>query len=66
MLATRGKRTTVVCTAIARELTGFMWAVAREAQAIKSYVAEANLHLAHGRRRDNGRGTPVRRFVAGN
>lgn len=28
MLATRGKRTTVVCTAIARELTGFMWAVA--------------------------------------
>ncbi|MGO7136495.1 IS110 family transposase [Rhizobium leguminosarum] len=36
MLATRGKRTTVVCTAIARELTGFMWAVAREAQAIKS------------------------------
>lgn len=29
-LATRGKRTTVVCTAIARELVGFMWAVARE------------------------------------
>jgi len=36
MLTTRGKRTTVVCTAIARELTGFMWAVAREAQAIRS------------------------------
>jgi transposase len=36
MLAGRGKRTTVVCTAIARELTGFMWAVAREAQAIRS------------------------------
>ncbi len=33
MLSGRGKRTTVVCTAIARELVGFMWAVAREAQA---------------------------------
>lgn len=32
----RGKRTTVVCTAIARELSGFMWAVAREAQSIRS------------------------------
>jgi len=32
-LAARGKRTTVVCTAIARELVGFMWAVAREAHA---------------------------------
>ncbi len=31
-LAARGKRTTVICTAIARELAGFMWAVAREAQ----------------------------------
>lgn len=33
MLSARGKRTTVVCTAIARELVGFMWAVAREARA---------------------------------
>jgi transposase len=33
MLSSRGKRTTVVCTAIARELVGFMWAVAREAHA---------------------------------
>lgn len=32
MLSARGKRTTVVCTAIARELAGFMWAVAREAR----------------------------------
>ncbi len=32
-LAARGKKTTVVCTAIARELVGFMWSVAREAQA---------------------------------
>lgn len=31
-LSGRGKKTTVVCTAIARELVGFMWAVAREAQ----------------------------------
>lgn len=31
-LSRRGKKTTVVCTAIARELVGFMWAVAREAQ----------------------------------
>jgi transposase len=33
-LAGRGKKTTVVCTAIARELVGFMWSVAREAQAV--------------------------------
>jgi hypothetical protein len=32
-LAARGKRTTVICTAIARELAGFMWAVAAEARA---------------------------------
>jgi transposase len=31
-LAARGKRLTVVCTAIARELAGFMWSVARESQ----------------------------------
>ncbi|ACA15740.1 transposase IS116/IS110/IS902 family protein [Methylobacterium sp. 4-46] len=28
----RGKKATVVCTAIARELVGFMWSVAREAR----------------------------------
>ncbi|WP_336492317.1 IS110 family transposase [Methylobacterium nigriterrae] len=32
-LSGRGKKATVVCTAIARELVGFMWSVAREAQA---------------------------------
>jgi transposase len=31
-LSGRGKKTTVVCTAIARELVGFMWSVAKEAQ----------------------------------
>jgi transposase len=31
-LSARGKKTTVICTAIARELVGFMWAVGREAQ----------------------------------
>ncbi len=31
-LAARGKRLTIVCTAIARELAGFMWSVARESQ----------------------------------
>ena len=31
-LTRRGKKTTVVCTAIARELVGFMWSMAREAQ----------------------------------
>ncbi|MBX5230242.1 IS110 family transposase [Rhizobium sp. NLR9b] len=36
LLVARGKRTAVVCTAIARELAGFMWAVAREAQAIRT------------------------------
>jgi SRSO17 transposase len=32
--AARGKKLTVTCTAIARELAGFMWAVAREAQPV--------------------------------
>jgi transposase len=31
-LAARGKRTTVVCSTIARELVGFMWAGARQVQ----------------------------------
>jgi transposase len=31
-LAARGKRTTVVCTAVARELVGFMWSVAHQAR----------------------------------
>ncbi len=31
-LGARGKTPTIVCTAIARELVGFMWSVAREAQ----------------------------------
>ena len=31
-LAARGEKLTVACTAIARELAGFMWAVAREVQ----------------------------------
>ncbi|WP_201838426.1 IS110 family transposase [Microvirga zambiensis] len=31
-LSRRGKKSTVVCTAVARELAGFMWAVAREVQ----------------------------------
>lgn len=31
-LSAKGKKTTVVCAAIARELAGFMWAVAREVQ----------------------------------
>jgi len=31
-LTARGKKATVVCTAIARELAGFMWSAAREAQ----------------------------------
>lgn len=31
-LTAKGKKSTVVCTAVARELVGFMWAAAREAQ----------------------------------
>ena len=31
-LVAKGKKTTVVCAAVARELAGFMWAVAREVQ----------------------------------
>jgi transposase len=31
-LTARGKKTTVVCTAIARELAAFMWAIGREVQ----------------------------------
>ena len=30
-LAARGKKSTVICTAIARELTGFVWAIGRAA-----------------------------------
>ncbi|MBR7654807.1 IS110 family transposase [Brucella oryzae] len=30
LLTSRGKKSTVVCTAIARELAGFMWAVSKE------------------------------------
>src|SRR5216683_2492900 len=33
-LSRRGKKMTVVCTAIARELAGFMWSVANEVQPI--------------------------------
>jgi transposase len=33
-LTARGKKTTVVCTAIARELAAFMWAIGREVQQI--------------------------------
>ena len=32
--AARGKKQTVTCTAVARELAGFMWAVAREVQPV--------------------------------
>ncbi len=32
-LSARGKKTTVVCTVVARELVGFMWSVAHEAPA---------------------------------
>lgn len=35
-LCARGKRPTVICTAIARELAGFMWAVGREVQPAQS------------------------------
>ncbi|SPP98159.1 protein of unknown function [Bradyrhizobium vignae] len=52
-LAARGKRTTVVCTAIARELVGFMWAVARQVQ---QPDLSALLIIVHGRRRSHGRG----------
>ncbi len=31
-LSARGKKTTVVCTAIARELAGFLWCIGRETQ----------------------------------
>jgi hypothetical protein len=31
-LIAKGKKTPIVCTAIARELAGFMWAVAREVE----------------------------------
>jgi transposase len=31
-LGARGKKTTVICAAIARELVGFMWCVAKETQ----------------------------------
>ena len=39
MLIARGKKATVVCTAVARELAGFMWAIARAATAAKAAQA---------------------------
>ena len=63
-LSGRGKKTTVVCTAIARELVGFMWSVS----------TGGAVHLSRSRRRSHTRaqagagprqGNPVRRFVAG-
>jgi transposase len=33
-LSRRGKKSTIVCTAIARELAGFMWSVGREVQPV--------------------------------
>lgn len=35
-LVARGKKTTIVCTAIARELVGFMWSIGREVQPQKT------------------------------
>ena len=35
-LIARGKKTTIVCTAIARELVGFMWSIGREVQPQKT------------------------------
>jgi len=58
VLTSRGKKSTVVCTAIARELAGFMWAVSKEA--IQPRPWSQSTSLAHWRRRDNGRGTSVR------
>ncbi len=36
-LSAKGKKTTIVCTAIARELVGFMWSVARRSQHDRRY-----------------------------
>ena len=63
MLSARGKKSTVVCTAVARELAGFMWAIARRRDRPRHNGSRAR--LAHWRRQDNGRGMSVNRFVAG-
>jgi hypothetical protein len=52
-LSGRGKKTTVICTAIARELVGFMWSVVREAQIAWTL---RRCPLAHRRGRNHGRG----------
>jgi transposase len=39
----RGKKTTVICTAIARELAGFMWAVANSRQTLYSRLVRRPL-----------------------
>jgi transposase len=56
-LSGRGKKTTVVCTAVARELAGFMWAIARQASAERRN--RRRLHIAHARRWDYG-SSPLR------
>jgi hypothetical protein len=66
--AARGKKTTVICTAIARELAGFMWAVATAAQPTEPAAQPirrqtAVIDRAH-RGWGHGRGIPDGRYVA--
>jgi hypothetical protein len=54
-LCARGKKPTVVCTAIARELAGFKWAVGREMQsAQRNHAHGAKLAYRRGRSRRQG------------
>lgn len=65
-LAARGMKQTVICTAIARELAGFMWAVAREATpALLHSAPPAPSHrLRMGGGEAAAGGIPVHRYVA--
>ena len=57
-LSGRGKKTTVVCTAIARELVGFMWSVAREAQTgLNTAATPSRAQAGAGPRQGNSRQT---------
>jgi hypothetical protein len=58
-LAARGRKTTVVCTAIARELVAFMWAIGQEAQQPEVSRQFWNHATRVPAGADHGRGIPV-------
>jgi transposase len=64
-LTKRGKKSTVVTTAIARELVGFMWDIARCSMPSNTSTNPVQQTHSDAGGEDHGRGAPDGRFVAG-